>query len=244
MDIEALTHLFSYCERGQSERLSDEPVNVLTNLAFLIAVVVAGLRWRARPARSRDGDVIVFLVLIVLIGSGSTGLHVFAAPWAIVGDVVPIALFILVYLNFALIRFLAVPPATAMLLVLAFLGLTGAILAFPAVATRLNGSIVLLPALGAVIIVGGIMVRRSHPGGGWLLSAAGLFAFALALRTIDHAVCEATIINGHTFGTHGGWHVVSAIVLYLLVRAAIDHGRYGEQVYEVLAPVGRRDAQS
>ncbi|MEL7543504.1 MAG: ceramidase domain-containing protein [Pseudomonadota bacterium] len=240
MDVEALTQLFAYCERGQSDRLSAEPVNVLTNLAFLVAAILAGLRWRAYAERLRDRDVAVFIALMALIGLGSAGLHVFAAPWAILGDVLPIALFILAYLNFALIRFLGLPPGIAMLLVLAFLAMTGAMLAFPAATIALNGSTVLLPALGVVMLVGGLMQRRRHPGGAWLLSAAGLFAIALVLRTIDHTVCDATIVNGHTFGTHAGWHVVCAVVLYLLVRAAMDHGRHGEQVYEVLAPVGPR----
>jgi hypothetical protein len=46
--------------------------------------------------------------------------------------------------------------------------------------------------------------------------AAVIFAGSLALRTADFAVCDA-----FPLGTHFIWHVLNAMVLYVLLQTAI-----------------------
>ena len=154
-------HVFRYCERGTSDALLAEPINVISNLAFLFAALI-GLQlllWRPREERSADHYLLVFLVLA--IGLGSLAFHLFATEGTELLDVVPIGLFMLVYLGFALNRFLGVPVGLSVLLVIGFtaiMAMTGQVqcwdggvgLPGPEIQGAkpcLNGSVFYLPAL-------------------------------------------------------------------------------------------------
>ena len=90
----------SYCERTDASYWS-EPVNALSNAAFLVAAVVA---WRL-AARAGDRAAQALALILAVIGVGSFLFHTHAQVWAMVADVVPIQVFILVYLALATIRF-------------------------------------------------------------------------------------------------------------------------------------------
>jgi hypothetical protein len=82
-------------------------------------------------------------------------------------------------------------------------------------AGALNGSVVYVPALIALIAVAW-MTRRVPLISRGLSGAALIFTLSLALRSIDAAVCD-----GFPLGTHFLWHILNAAVLYILLRAAI-----------------------
>src|SRR3546814_7159311 len=86
-----------YCERV-GPGLWSEPLNLVTNLAFILAgvLLVVALR-RAGPAVRRDPAIIGLAVLVLVVGIGSGLFHSFATRWAALADVIPIALFILFY---------------------------------------------------------------------------------------------------------------------------------------------------
>ncbi len=233
--------IFSYCERAGDTGLFAEPVNTITNIAFFLAAALAHLHQRKQPSINRDIDCTIFIVLVALMGLGSTLFHVFAQRWALVADVVPITIFILVYMNYALNRFLNLTPGVSFLLTGAYLMTAPALAWIPGGITGMNGSVSFVPAFLVLLTVGLIMQRRGHPGAWWLLTAAGVFAVSLTFRTIDKAVCNYTVVADHATGTHGLWHILNATLLYLLIRGAIDHGRHGEQTYEVLTPVGPKE---
>ena len=79
-----------YCERTDFTYWS-EPVNAVTNIAFLIAAV---WMWR------RVDDVYGRALCMVLgaIGIGSYLFHTHATVWAVTLDVLPILFFILIYI--------------------------------------------------------------------------------------------------------------------------------------------------
>lgn len=231
--------LFTYCERGSDPGLLAEPVNVLTNGAFFIAALMAWRHQRRQTSSARDVDHTIFIVLIGMMGIGSTAFHVFAQPWAFTLDVAPIAIFVLVYLNYALNRFLALTPGVSLLITLAYLAVIAGLSVLPGGLAQLNGSIIFVPALLALLVIGALLRRQTHPACGWLLAGAGVFFVSLVLRTVDKSICTYSVIAEHAVGTHGLWHIFNAILLYMLVRAAIDHGRHGEQTYEVIAPTGQ-----
>ena len=83
-----------YCERVDAAFWS-EPINAMTNAAFLIAAIWA---WR-RPELPVMGRVLT--VILALIGIGSFLFHTFAQTWAGLADVLPILMFILVYIYVA-----------------------------------------------------------------------------------------------------------------------------------------------
>jgi hypothetical protein len=229
-------HVFRYCERGSSDALLAEPINVLSNLAFLFAALI-GLQlllWRPREQRSADHYLLVFLVLA--IGLGSFAFHLFATQGTELLDVVPIGLFILVYLGFALNRFIGVPVGLTVLLVVGFtaiMAMTGQVQCWdggvgvpgPEIQGAkpcLNGSIFYLPALLALIVVGLLAEERRHRAAPYLLWAAAILTVSVTLRSLDFALCDRVLIDGRKVGTHFAWHILNGLALFLLLRASLD----------------------
>jgi hypothetical protein len=205
-----------YCER-LGPGLWAEPLNALTNLAFILAglLLVVALR-RAEPELRRDPAILGLTGLIFVIGLGSGLFHTFATAWAVLADVIPIALFILLYMYLALRRLVALP--------LWGCGLGVAIVLLLTVVMPLGFGFSVSTygvALLAMLGVGGFLhVARRHPAGPRILAAAGVFAVSLAFRTADLPLCAALPL-----GTHFLWHVLNAAVLYSLVRTMMRHGR-------------------
>lgn len=199
-----------YCERTDPTFWA-EPVNALSNLAFLIAALSALVEWR-RADRS-DFPVFILIVLVGVIGVGSFAFHTLATRGAALLDVIPITVFICGYLLLGLRRFLGMMPGRAAILTIGYLQLSlGISRAFPPEA--LNGSGSYLPALAALVVVGLLTGNDVHRR--LLLAAAGVFAISLVFRTIDNVSCAMLPL-----GTHFVWHVLNAGVLYLLLRAAM-----------------------
>lgn len=205
-----------YCER-LGPGLWAEPLNAITNVAFLVAggLLVAALR-RADAAVRRDAAVVALIVLVFVIGLGSGLFHLFATRWAVLADIIPIALFILLYIYLALRRLVALPLWACWLGVAIVLLLTvGPPLGFGFSISTYG------VALAAMLGVGGFLhFARRHPAGPGILVAAGLFGLSLAFRTADLPLCAALPI-----GTHFLWHILNGLVLYSLVRTMMRHGR-------------------
>ena len=120
-------HVFLYCERGTSEAFLAEPINAASNVAFLVAAL-AGLQLLAASshARSEAPTIICLISSCSLIGLGSLAFHLYATGATELADVLPICLFMLVYLGFAMNRFLGVPVGWTVLLVIGFTSLMAA----------------------------------------------------------------------------------------------------------------------
>ena len=199
-----------YCERTDPSFWA-EPVNAISNLAFLIAAGFAYTHWRRNGGR--DIPALLLILLVAAIGVGSFIFHTVATLGAELFDVVPIALFIYAYLVLALRRFLGAswPVIVGTLAVFAGVSYAGAALAAP---DTLNGSHQYLPALAAMTVVGLAVWRR--PSGPPVLTGAAVFLVSIAFRSIDNAVCPVLPL-----GTHFLWHCLNACVLYLLLCAAM-----------------------
>lgn len=205
-----------YCERI-GPGLWAEPLNAVTNLAFIIAAFfLVRMILRSDAAVRRDPAVWVLTGLVFVIGVGSGLFHTFATRWALLMDVIPIAFLILIYTWYAVRRFAGAPVWVCALSVAAVLGLA---MAVPPLTGFRGGAYV--AALAALIVIGGYLkFGRGHPGGVALLFAAGTFAVSLTFRTVDAPLCEAL-----PMGTHFMWHVLNGCVLFLVVRALVLFGR-------------------
>lgn len=205
-----------YCERMGPE-LWAEPLNAITNLAFIVAaILLLRMILRADEAVRRDPAVWVLTGLVLVIGVGSSLFHTFATRWAMLSDVIPIAFFILIYTWYAIRRFVAAPVWVCALGVASVLVLATAI---PPLTGYRGGAYV--AALTALVAIGGYLkFRTGHPGGVALLFAAAVFAVSLTLRTVDLPLCEAVPL-----GTHFLWHVLNGCVLFIVVRALVLFGR-------------------
>jgi hypothetical protein len=231
-------HVFLYCERGRSEALLAEPLNAASNAAFFLAALAALLLLLRRPKEDRSADLALLIALVFLIGLGSLSFHLLADKGTQLADVVPIDLFMLVYLGFALNRLLRVPPGWTVLLLIGFAGLmfwvgqlkcwAGGI-GFPGpevtgASECLNGSLIYLPALAAMAVIGALLYERRHPAAPYILWAALIFSISVAFRSMDIAVCDATLFQGRKLGTHFVWHLLNGLTLFLLLRASFEAG--------------------
>src|SRR5712675_1920781 len=153
-----------------------EPVNALTNLAFLVAAAAACVAWRR--SKARDPFALALIGVTFAIGLGSFAFHTLATRGAVLLDVIPIAIFVYGYLLFALRRIfhLAAGPALAILAAFAVMS----------------------------------------QGVSYALPAGAIITCSLFLRTVDREACAL-----FPLGTHFLWHLLNAMVLYLLLRSAI-----------------------
>jgi Ceramidase len=222
-----LQHLFLYCERGLSSTLSAEPVNAVSNLAF----VAVGLWWFRQP---RPPAIRFLASLAALVGVGSMLFHTFAQRWAQVADAVPIVAFIAAAAVVVAIPVLhatrrecavvAVVCALAALMLWIY-GVANGCRLSPAslddLATQpqtcLNGGLAyVFPGLvlGAATV---IFVSRGVAGGGYFAAATLVFAVALFARSIDLAVCPLTNYGVVRLTGHAFWHLGTASVAHLII---------------------------
>jgi hypothetical protein len=212
---------FGYCERLDASFWA-EPANAVTNGAFVVAALAATWLWCRQEQRDRVA--LAFILLVFAIGIGSFLFHTMPNRGTVLADVVPIQLFAFGYFAFALSRFLGLPAAVTAMGTLAFFGLAltlswagQAIL--PATMAGSAGYAAFLTGLGGIALA---MPRALDSQRRLLALATVAFAISLTLRSIDMALCDAVPL-----GTHWLWHLLNALVLYLLLRAALVSRRAG-----------------
>lgn len=213
--------LDTYCERAGEAGLWAEPVNLITNAAFVVAALLAGRQLLNEPdagIRSR-WDLLLLILLLAAIGVGSALWHSFATGWAVLADVIPITLFINLYLLSFGWRVLGLRPLPLAGLWLGYQGLSIGLVAL-AGPGLLNGSIGYLPALMFLLGFWWVLRRRAHPLATVLLAASLLFMVSLSFRTLDAVLCEAMPI-----GLHFLWHLLNALLLYRLLSVLITERR-------------------
>lgn len=208
--------LDAYCERT-GPGLWNEPLNAVTNLAFIAAGVMALRQWRKAPrlAWRNSWDLLLLITLLFAIGLGSALWHTFATRWSRFADEIPILLFINLFLLAFLVRIGRTRwVGTLGLFALFHLLNFGVNAAFPR--EFLNGSIFYGPAWATLIVMAVFLAARKDPEARAFALAAGVFTVSLVLRTIDEAVCPAFPV-----GTHFLWHLCNAAMLYFLLVALI-----------------------
>jgi hypothetical protein len=198
-----------YCERLMPG-LWAEPLNAITNAAFFIAAFFV---WQAAKDKM-DFAVIIFIVLMVCIGIGSTLFHTFATHATQLTDVIPILLFQMAFIWLYSLRVIKLSAAKTA-------GIFAAFLVFSVLCDRipssvLNGSAGYIPALLFVTGFGLWHYKNATQEKFVLLIAAGVFVVSLTFRSVDMAVCESLPI-----GTHFLWHSLNGVVLYCSARGYI-----------------------
>ncbi|TCM84379.1 hypothetical protein [Rhodovulum steppense] len=201
----------AYCERIDAGYWS-EPVNAVTNAAFLVA---AAVMWR------RTGGLVLgraLCVVLAVIGVGSFLFHTHATVWAAMADVLPILGFILLYLFAAHRDFwgLGLWPA---------LGLTALFLPYAAGAGWLFGQLGFLgssagyaPVALLILIHAGLLARRAPATARGLALGGGLLVLSLTFRTLDEPLCALLPL-----GTHFLWHILNAAMLGWMIEVHRRH---------------------
>ncbi len=201
----------AYCERLSAD-LWAEPLNAVSNLAFLIAAALLWLRHRPEPRSLR-----ALPVLLALVGLGSLSFHTLANTLTNWFDVGFIAAYVVWYLVVFAHHYLGVRWAYAWLAIPLFLAFTAA--TWPLGELVPGGSGIYLAPFTALVVITAVAAARRQP---WhdLAAAAGVFAVSVTLRTLDEPLCREW-----PTGTHYSWHVLNAVVLYLVARQVIRFRR-------------------
>lgn len=206
------THLDLYCERTGPEFWS-EPINALTNLAF----VAAGL-WGVRETRRRDAGSFAMVLCwwVVAIGIGSFAFHTDATRLTMWADVLPIAGFTLAYTLYNLRIFLTFSWPKSLAIFFAFYAAATLVtLSVPDwLREASNGSTGYLPPFFALIFFGIWVIRAGHAAGWFNIAAASIFVVAVTFRALDPVVCETLPL-----GTHFLWHSLNGLMLGVILAA-------------------------
>ena len=201
-----------YCERVGSG-LWAEPMNALSNIAFLIAAIAT---WYLANRMGLLSLAIWLLIgLLVAIGVGSSLFHTWATPIAKLLDVTAIALFQIAYLWIYSRQVIKLKSLWTVLLVVF---LVSAIVLTRQFTQLLNGSIVYAPGVAILMGLGLYHWQQRKRGRVLLLTATGIFLIALFFRTIDLAICPDWGV-----GTHFLWHLLNGVVLYLSMKALLQN---------------------
>jgi hypothetical protein len=227
--------IYRYCERGHDPAFWAEPFNAISNGAFLLAALFAAIAYFRLPRQERDVVEAGLILLVAIVGIGSFLFHTFATAWAAQADVIPIGVFMVVYLAYALCRFLRLHwlavAAGVGLFVWALQAVGNIHCTEPLAMTEVssgpcfNGSLGYVPALIAMLGIGAALAARRNPAGSYVLSAGVVFLFSLTFRSLDWDTCGLTRLDGHAIGTHFLWHILNSVTLYLLLIGAIRFGR-------------------
>ena len=218
--------IYSYCERGGDGSFWAEPLNAWSNGAFHLASILAFVIWLTAPGSRRGIFELLLIVLVFIIGTGSFLFHTLANRWSTLADVAPIGIFMLLYFGYTLKRF----AGLGWILTVFGLGVFayvlwqfGQIRCGPTLC--LEGSIAYFPAFAVLSIMGLWLVVAGHAASTSLIGASIVFAVSLTLRTVDKTWCSATVFGDFgNVGTHLWWHLLNALLLFILLRAAILHG--------------------
>lgn len=199
-----------YCERTDFS-LWAEPVNAWSNLGFIVAGAILLTLMRntsPRPALS----VIVLAPLMMLIGISSFAFHTLATVWAGWMDTLSILLFACVFV-YAFFRECGSAPKWLSLLAASgfFVASFAAKLWLPDLG--LNGSEAYLPmVLGLAAMIA--WLGREPATQKRFAAATAVLLVSLTFRTVDDRICAI-----FPLGTHFAWHLLNAVVLYLLAAA-------------------------
>jgi hypothetical protein len=203
--------VYGYCERV-APGLWGEPLNSLSNLAFLIAAVAV---WR-QARGDRTGRLLA--VLIGLVFAASTTFHLLATRWAGAADSLFILVFVLFYAVIFPRVFYGVSTKLAWLAAPAFLTVTAGI-------ALLGGGLYLSALTGLAAFAAFLGFSRDPERSAFwprYAIAGAIFALSLSLRTIDRDACSFL-----PTGTHFLWHLLNGLVLYLVSRAVLLKSREG-----------------
>ncbi len=201
----------AYCERTDAGYWS-EPVNALTNLAFVAGALWVWPRTAGQPL-ARGMAAVLFM-----IGVGSWLFHTHATVWASTADTLPILGFILVYI-FAANRHVWGWPAW---------GAAVGMLAFVPYAALLTPVFARIPFVGIssfywpvpLLIFGyAVLLRHRAPAfARGLAIGAVTLCLSLVFRSLDDLLCSV-----NPLGTHFMWHILNAVMLTWMIHVYLRH---------------------
>jgi hypothetical protein len=215
MSESVLTYLDSYCERAGDPAAFAEPLNFLTNGFFILAAVIAVRALKKHAVARKQIDLWLLGIFLFAIGVGSGLWHWRPNGMTLLMDVIPITLFMNLYLLSALRRLFALSWVRV-------LGWWGLYVAVTILAQRylppdvLHGTVMYLPTYAVMVALTYGVTRRNAAMGKVFAGITLVWTLSLVARTIDLEICTSLSI-----GTHFIWHTLNAWVLWRLLMLLI-----------------------
>lgn len=195
-----------YCERTGPDYWS-EPVNAVTNLAFLIAAAVMWPRVRGMVT----GQVLV--IALAVIGVGSWLFHTHANRLTGMMDVLPIVVFILMYVFVATRDYLGQPAWVAGIAAVGFVPYALVVTPVFRAVPFLSTSAMYWPVPVLILIYAALLRVRAPDTAQGMAVGAAILMVSLVFRSLDMVVCEIWPL-----GTHFMWHVLNGIMLGWMIE--------------------------
>ncbi|MFA5539480.1 MAG: ceramidase domain-containing protein [Gemmobacter sp.] len=203
----------AYCERI-GPGYWDEPVNAVTNAAFLIAAFVMWLRVRGQGLPLA----MAMVVVLAVIGVGSYLFHTHANRLTALMDTTPIALFILLYVFAATRDYIGLPWWGAALVTLGFIPYSMALTPVFRSLPFFEVSAFYWPVPLLIAIYAAILWRSAPATARGLALGAAILAASLTFRSIDQILCDV-----FPLGTHFMWHVLNGLMLGWMIEVYRRH---------------------
>lgn len=201
----------AYCERTDPSYWS-EPVNAVTNLAFILAALVMWRRSAGFPM-ARALSAVLFA-----IGVGSYLFHTHATAWAAALDTTPILGFTLLYVFLANRDFWGMRPWLSALGAAAYVPYTALLTPVFEALPFFTISSFYWP-LPVLILAYAILLRRRAPETARNLAiGAAILCASLTARSLDEPFCTAIPL-----GTHFLWHILNAVMLAWMIETWRRH---------------------
>ena len=200
----------TYCESGVG-LFYTQPVNTISNIALLIAAYFAYRLIKIKYVNNKTIKILPFILAVT--GIGSILWH--GMPNLLTGfaDTLPLSALVLVSFFFLLDKLLRKRELVWKIL-LAFI-----LVEIPFIfhiLPSLNGFVPYLIVLVFGVFLSYGLVKKYKILTLHLVTIVALFAIAFFFRTIDHTVCPV-----FSTGTHFIWHILNALVFYLLIRVFV-----------------------
>jgi hypothetical protein len=213
--VEWTRHIDAYCERTDPTYWS-EPVNAVTNAAFLIA---AWIMWRR--VRGQGLPLAVGMVgILAAIGVGSYLFHTYAQVWSAMADVLPIVLFILLYVFAATRDFLGMRPLVAAGVTVLFIPYAAAVGALFGLMPFFEVSSFYWPVPVLILVYAALLSFRAPATARGLALGAAVLVASLTFRSVDETFCAVV-----PFGTHFMWHILNGVMLGWMIEVYRRHMR-------------------
>ncbi len=203
----------AYCERLDASYWA-EPINAVTNAAFVVAALVMALRLRGSGLPIAWG----LVVILALIGVGSFLFHTHAQGWSALADVGAILLFILLYLFAASRDYLGLSTLWSGASVLAFFPFAAFLSPVFSNIPVIGVSSAYIPVALLIAIYGVILLKREPAVARGLLIGVAILTLSILLRSLDMPLCHHL-----PTGTHFAWHILNAIMLGWMIEVYRRH---------------------
>lgn len=218
-----------YCERLDATFWA-EPLNAITSLSFIVVAFLA-LRVHVTSGQKHPAYFLM-IVLLICVGIGSFLFHTVANSWSMLANTISMLTFMLFYVMFS-IRYIF-NKSWSKTAVIMMLVLIGSFFSLSLAQPEGNGDRVILNSslqYAPILFFLGVFTFALYLRRAKLLSygfyALVLFIVSLTFQTMDMKFCSSIAI-----GTHFIWHLLNAIIVYLLLYILNQAMKYPYRIEE------------